>query len=298
MKRLSDNELIDELKRRFEENEKALFDLRKLTEKLTAVNKKLQESEALKSNFLSNVRNEINNPLTSIMGLSKQIFSSSSHNKDTAMSMARMIYSEAFDLDFQLRNILAAAEIEAGETELHVSLVDVCKIIQNTVDSYSHKITEKKLSANISFNCLSGSDKELFFKTDAEKLRLIVSNLLSNAIEYSFEGSQIEVDTHVHERNLYIYVKDSGAGIDTEDKEKIFDRFRQLEVGTTRCHRGHGLGLSITKDLVELLKGTISVSSTKGKGCGFTVVVAESESDDEIDIYSDDGNEFIFEEEL
>ncbi|MGD0281591.1 MAG: sensor histidine kinase, partial [Dissulfurispiraceae bacterium] len=101
----SDIELIEEMKKRFEEKNRALHDLRMMTRKLEDVNRKLQESEALKSNFLSNIRNEINNPLTSILVVAAEIAAVQGAGCEECISMAGIIYKEAFDLDFQLRNI-------------------------------------------------------------------------------------------------------------------------------------------------------------------------------------------------
>ena len=110
MHKPSDEELIEEIRQRFEFNQNALADLQALTQKLEQMNERLKESEALKSQFLSNIRNEINNPLTSIMGLSRQLITKPDAVENTAL-VGPMIYMEAFNLDFQLQNIFIAAEL-------------------------------------------------------------------------------------------------------------------------------------------------------------------------------------------
>jgi signal transduction histidine kinase len=144
MKRLTDDELIKELEERFAFNQKALEDLQNMTKKLEKMNSKLQESEALKSHFLSNIRNEINNPLTSIMGLSQQCLCNPSES-ERCTSVARMIYHEAFTLDFQLQNIFVAAELEAGEADPAFANVDVSTIIDRVVESQEFQISEKSM---------------------------------------------------------------------------------------------------------------------------------------------------------
>jgi len=299
MSKLTDIELIEEMKRRVEEKDKALYDLRMITRKLEDVNRKLQESEALKSNFLSNIRNEINNPLTSILVLADDIASVKDTNREECASMAGIIYTEAFNLDFQLRNIFVAAEIEAGEAFPAISNVDVHKLILGVIDAYRHVAHQKQVT--IDFDWASDSPPPNpplhYFKTDPGKLQIIVSNLLSNAVKYSPEGSKVRFKAWRHEGHLNILQEDSGIGIDEADQQAIFERFRQIETGTTKSYSGHGLGLSVIKALVELLNGTISVVSIKGKGSIFAVLIPESKAEAEVDVFSDEGNEFTFEGE-
>ncbi len=114
MKKLTDSELIEELNKRFKENEKAFNALKIMTKKLENLNAKLHDSETLKSSFLSNIKNEINNPLTSILLMSKELISGEPLDAETLSSLGRVIHSEAFSLNSQLRNIFAAAEFESG----------------------------------------------------------------------------------------------------------------------------------------------------------------------------------------
>jgi signal transduction histidine kinase len=277
-----------------DEGKSARHQMRNLMKALEEVNRKLEEAESVKTNFLSNIRNEINNPLTSIMGLSEQILHGLHPAPDVIQKIADTIYSEAFDLDFQLRNIFVAAELEAGEQVLNISNVEVNVLIQNTIHSFQRKADKKKLKISYSYkNSIPGREKK-YFKTDSQKLKLILSNLLCNAIEFSMDGGKIELQARMDDKYLVIILKDYGIGFDMKDQKTIFERFRQLDTGMRRKHTGHGLGLSITKDVVEFFGGTISVVSSKGKGSAFTVSVPEVEALEGIDVFSDDGNVFIF----
>ncbi len=292
MTKLTEQELLDELKRRFDEKQKALFDLGKATGKLEAVNKKLHESEALKSSFLSNIRNEMNDPLASILGLSKQLLTSTSTEREIMISVIDMIHSEAFNLDFQLKNIFAAAEIEAGDACPYVSNVDIKGLISNIAESFKYKLDSKNLNLDFVFDC---SDEEKFFRTDPTKLHLIISNLLSNAIEYSQDDGDVELKACMLKDGLAVSVTDVGIGIDGSNLKIIFDRFKQLETGLTKSHKGQGLGLSITRSYIELLNGTIAVSSHKDKGSTFDVTIPEAEYSNLEEAISEDSNEFVFE---
>jgi signal transduction histidine kinase len=110
------------------------------------VNAKLAESESLKSHFISNITNEIVNPFTSIVVLSKNILSVKEGDWDKVKRMASLIHSEAFNLDFQLKNIFAAAEIEAGELFMEVSNVKVDLLIEALLESFLPETTKKQLN--------------------------------------------------------------------------------------------------------------------------------------------------------
>jgi signal transduction histidine kinase len=285
-KELSDQELVEILQERLDSNRKSLFDLREITTVLEKTNARLQESEALKGHFLSNIRNEINNPLSSIMGLAREILDNSAANSKAAVC-APLIYDEAFNLDFQLQNIFIAAELEAGEAVPSFAKVDINNVIESVCETLIHQGNKKQITVR------NDTAPELFLTTDAQKLHLILTNLLTNAMEFGEIESEVLITAAIDDAKLQLSVTNSGVGIAPEAQERIFDRFRQLDEGTTKCHRGHGLGLSIVKALVELLGGTISLSSTAGEGCVVNLILPEQSS--EIDVVAQDSNLFLFE---
>jgi signal transduction histidine kinase len=289
VERRDDEALLNELRTRLEENRIAVANLRTMTQNLEALNEKLRQSEALKSDFLSNIRNEINNPLMSIMGLAKQVVDGKA-DAETARSMAGTIYHEAFDLDFQLRNIFAAAELEAGEAAMSVAQVDVASMVRGLIVSFGHKAAEKNVT--VLFEPCEGS---LSFKTDPDKLQKVLANLLANAIEFNREDKRVIVRAWRDAGRLNIAITDEGIGIPEADRKKVFDRFVQLDRGVRKRHKGHGLGLSITKALVEMLDGSVTLSGAEGQGSVFTVSIAELGTGQAVDVTSEDGNEFIFE---
>ncbi|MBF0165686.1 MAG: HAMP domain-containing histidine kinase [Magnetococcales bacterium] len=291
MDMLSDDELITELKKRFDQTKQALYDVKMISKKLEDVNHKLQLSEQVKSNFVSHMKNEINNPLSCILGLSQQL-KESSVDPATVAAVASLIYNEAFSLDFQLRNIFAAAELESGDTTLQVSMLDINTLISSTIESFKHLIDDKRLTVH--FTPQGDENRRLLFKTDAEKLGLTFSNLLSNAIEFNQEDGQITVRAEIVDDLLTLTVSDTGIGIDMSQLHRLFDRFVQGESGMRKSHKGHGLGLSITQAVLDLMQGTVSVNSPDRQGATFTISVPELPSDAEADAFSVDGNDFLF----
>lgn len=290
---LSDVELLNELKSRFIKNQQLRDEQTVLLMQLKTVNERLLASELLKSNFLSNIRNEINNPLASVLELSKNL-SRSGKDPETIQRSASLIFNEVFTLDFQLRNIFASAEIEAGECSLSVISVNTFSLINSVINSFLHQSNKKELTLHVNLNLPENG----LFKTDPEKLHLIISNLLSNAIQFCNTKGTISITAEISDKQLRIVLGDNGIGIDELQQEKIFDRFKQLEEGSTKTYGGHGLGLSVTKAALEILKGDISLRSKKGKGSEFSIMIPELEMENENDdIISIDGNDFLFNNE-
>lgn len=286
---LSDQELIRAVEARFEENRKALHDLRMTTAKLEEMNRKLQESEALKSHFLSNVRNEINNPLTAITGLAQQMLCGNVPATDMA-TVANDIYFEAFNLDFQLQNIFAAAELEAGEATPFPARVDVVNLVNGTFEIFTHQAKAK----NIELSCQLDAAPQ-HFVTDPEKLRIVLANLLANALEFSPAGASVTVRVALTGSNLSLAVRNTGVALDETAQKQIFDRFRQLDMGSTKQHRGQGLGLSVCRALAELLFGELNVTSgTAPLWCQFELSLAPFPA--EVSDSADDGNVFLFDD--
>lgn len=290
---LTDEELIQELTDRFAQSRKAFFDLSVVNRKLIEMNRRLEESEALKSNFLSNIRNEINNPLNVITGLAGQLATAGEEGGNIS-ALASLICSEANNLDFQLHNIFMAAELEAGELDPHFAMTDVTALVNDVVDSFSYSAARKSVSIELE---LQQTDAPLLFATDAEKLQIIMSNIMANAVEFNCEGGAVTVFVAIDTNGqLVCAFCDSGIGISEDDRSRIFDRFTQLESGATRTHRGHGLGLSITRALIDLLQGDIALYSMPGQGTLFIVTIPPATVGDNENTFAEGGNLFLFDE--
>jgi signal transduction histidine kinase len=203
---------------------------------------------------------------------------------------AFLIHNEVFNLDFQMKNIFAAAEIEAGAMRPHPTFVDLSRLIGEVCDSLSFKVEKKRIDLDV-----KQQGNESMFCSDAYMIHLIILNLLANAIEFSLEGGRVEIDIVASEEYLNVKIRDYGLGIDENDHKKIFERFTQLDQGSTKIHAGQGLGLSIAKELVETMGGTVALKSAIGDGSEFAVflpalVLPGYKSAD----ISENWNEFLF----
>lgn len=286
---LDDRSLMNELEKRFLDQKKTLTELQQLNDELILVNKKLEESEALKSHFISNISNEIVNPFSSIIGLSRNILQSKGENWEKVQHMVELIHSDAFNLDFQLKNIFVAAKIEAGEINPEFVKIDLQNIIDSIVDDFTYEAQKKGLSFHID------KQGEKYFISDPEKIKLIVANLISNAVKFSYNNTTIEVLVSNAKKSLKIAVRDYGTGISEKNRGIIYDRFKRVDSGINSENRGHGLGLSINKALIEALNGEINFETKENAGTTFTVSIPEP--DIETRDFAPDGNEFLFDSE-
>ena len=294
MSNLSDKQLLKEIRDRITDRRTFEAELKELSKDYQNVTKKLRESEALKSHFISNISNEIVNPFTSILGLSKSILSVEKHDWKKVVSMVALIHSEAFNLDFQLRNIFVAAKIEAGEVQPNIAKVNIRSLIQTVIDSFHIVARKMGIEISLQFNIEYGFGKNFYFKTDSEKLKLIVSNLINNALKYSYKDSKIIVNVWVEDDILNLSVQDFGTGISEKNQKIIFERFKRLDSGINSINRGHGLGLSITKALLDVLGGNIEIDSKKGEGSTFSISLPEAKNI--VEGFSGEGNDMFFDE--
>ncbi len=291
MKELSDEQLLAELKSRIEERQQSFKKLEEINEELSKVNQKLVESEQLKSNFLSNARNEIINPLSSILSLSQSIAFSENTDIAQIQKLATIIYKEAFDLDFQMNNIFSSAEIEAGEASCENYNIDFVDLVEKQISKYKNLAADKGLQLLLENNI---NDNEHHLKSDPSKIEMIISNLIVNAISWTDQPGDIIIRILNDGANKIFSVSDHGRGISKEDQSIIFDRFKSVDPSVHTKNKGHGLGLSIVKAFTEILDGEIKLESTPGKGSTFTLIIADTLTGGEIMGSSEWGQDFLF----
>ncbi len=276
------------------ENRKLKQEQKQLFEQLKKLNQKLEESDAFKSHFLSNISNEIINPFTSILGISQNILKLKDSQIAQIHAMTNLIYSEAFDLDYQLRNIFAAATIESGENNLELVNIKVQDFIEEIIENL--RLKAEKNALYFEFTHFFFIDR---FLTDADKLRRLLINLIVNAITFSKEKNKICIHTELNEEGLTFRVNNQGKPISEEDAQVIFDRFTKLDTSINSLNQGHGLGLSIVNDYVELLNGTLHFESNEKDGTTFSVNLPPIQNQEQNfymedeDIFSDDDTELF-----
>ncbi|MBN2685800.1 MAG: HAMP domain-containing histidine kinase [Pontiellaceae bacterium] len=249
-----------------QEHADQISSLQQIMKELEESNRRLVASEALKSRFLSNIRNEINNPLTVVIGAAANMLRS--EDPVLMRGQASLIYRESQLLSFQLENIFMAAELEAGELQPGLHPIAVDSLLQVVLDTFCTESDEKQLDIQLSTEL---SDEP--FYCDEQMLRMVFCNMIHNAIKFSPEQKPVIINARVENQVLHLSVTDRGKGIPVESFDQVFDRFRQLDEGPCKTYQGHGLGLSITKALVEVLGGSINIQSVLEQGTSLVVEI-------------------------
>jgi len=257
---------MKELKNLKEEN-------RKLQQQLQELNQKLEKSEGYKGYFISLITNEIINPFTSILGLSQGITQLSDDEINKARELAQIIYSEAFFLDFQLSNIFMAARLEAGEAIANPVVVDLISVMENLIDEFKTESLNKQVDIRFNANKLTNTDQ---FVTDPIIVKMVVANLISNAIKASKEGGSVVVDIKVDNGILNISVQDFGVGIEPQSLHELFERFKRVDETINSINTGSGIGLPVARGVLDLLHGDIAIESIPGEGSTFMVTIPEA----------------------
>ena len=297
MKEIKNKELIKLLKQRLDKAEVVEKENSYLLKQIEDLNIRLTEAEQFKSHFISNITNEIINPFSSVTGLAKTIMNLKGKDIEKAPVLASHIYSEAAFLDFQLNNIFAAANLEAGELLPEIAPVNIEEAINHSIGKLQYEMDKRNIKTDVSIEDPENSGRQYFFKTDPEKLKLIIINLISNAVKASKENGQIGIRAEVKGNNLTIKVSDNGNGIDKTELKRIFDRFYRSDKGINSLNPGNGLGLAVVKGLLDLLEGTIKIESEKGKGTTVTLILPEHDRDEQMfeeeGLFSD-GDEILF----
>ena len=250
-------------------------DLDRKVDELAQANLALFEMNRLKSDFLATMSHELRTPLNSIIGFS-EVLASSDQLSDRQKRYATNIQTSGKMLLGMINDILDLAKIESGKMEVRVedfSIRDVCEALAGLVRS----VAERK---NIDLECKLDEAIPLL-RQDPAKLRQIIYNLLSNALKFTPEGGRVTLRAQAEGRFVVLSVSDTGIGIAPEDREKIFEKFRQAGVPTggdgvlVREHQGTGLGLSIVRELTKLLGGDVHLASQPGQGSTFTVRIPQ-----------------------
>jgi PAS domain S-box-containing protein len=242
-----------------------ITDRKKMEEELISAKNKAEQSDMLKSAFLANMSHEIRTPLNGILGFTDILVKNNDLTQEEKNHYSSIIAKSAEGLLQVIDDILDLSLIEAGDMQIEVSSFNAEKTLNELSTLYSEKIDE--LNRNIKLEL--SIEKNVVIQSDENRLRQIFINLLDNAIKFTEKGEIKFGAERIGPDEIIFFVSDTGIGIPEEMHELIFDRFRQIDVSSTRGHSGNGLGLSIVKKLVELMKGKIWVESDGRKGTVF-----------------------------
>jgi len=233
---------------------------------LIVAKEKAEGSDRLKSAFLANMSHEIRTPLNSIIGFSELLIDAD-FPEDQKSEFIHHIINNGNNLLNIISDIVDISKIESGEITIRKTKIHVMKLLDEIRVMHMMQAEEKLIGLKFACFCAE-SEAEIFVLGDKERLYQIFNNLISNALKFTSKGF-IEVGCKQSGDMIQFHVKDTGIGIPSDYHERIFDRFRQVETSLTRKFGGNGLGLAISKNLIELMGGKIWVESELEKGSTF-----------------------------
>ncbi len=239
-------------------------DRKQMEADLIVAKERAEESDRLKSAFLANMSHEIRTPLNSIIGFS-ELLAYNDFDDQQKKNFVEQIIRNGNNLLNIINDIVDISKIEAGEITIRLTSIPVFEFIQDIRLMFSHRIELRGLQFRID---LPERTRNCLIYADYERLKQVFSNLIGNALKFTADGF-IEIGCRQLNKNLEFRVSDTGIGIAPEHHVQIFDRFRQVETSYKRKYGGNGLGLAITKNLVELMGGRIWLESDAGKGSTF-----------------------------
>ena len=243
--------------------------------------RKAEEANKSKSNFLATMSHEIRTPMNAIIGIAQMLLQKSDLPDEYSTALEK-IYISGTGLLGIINDILDMSKIETGKLEINAAMYSVPDLINDTVWLNKVRIGSKPKEQQLKL--LLDVDEKLPLKLIGDELRIkqILNNLLSNGIKYTKQGYVKLSVSHAQETNdvkLKFVVEDTGQGIKDEDFRRLFSEYSRFNAAANREIEGTGLGLNITKKLVEMMDGTITVQSEYGKGSVFTVEIRQTAGD-------------------
>jgi two-component system sensor histidine kinase/response regulator len=238
----------------------------KAKEELRQAKVRAEQADRAKSDFLANMSHELRTPLNSILGMTRLLQESGITGEQRTLT--ETVFASSATLLEIVNDILDLSKIEAGALELENIGTDLSYVLESVVDRLNPLAREKNLPPLAVENSPSP-----YVLADPARLTRILTNLVSNAIKYTNHGSiRIKTSHHLQDGTHIIYrceIIDTGIGIPADKHASIFEKFTQADTSTTRKYGGTGLGLAITKQLVELMGGSIGLTSDLNKGSTF-----------------------------
>lgn len=225
----------------------------------------LKKLEQMRKDFVANVSHELKTPITSIKGFAETLLDGAMKDEQTLEYFLSIIWKESERLQTLVQDLLDLSKIEQQGFRLHLETVDLADLLREIAVMFQQKSEEKGIDFYLH------APKSVYMEGDANRIKQIFINLITNALTYTPKGGKVELMIEEKEKEILVHVKDTGIGIDEQEIPRIFERFYRVDKARGRNSGGTGLGLAIVKHLVEAHHGHITVKSTVGKGTTFTV---------------------------
>lgn len=223
-------------------------------------------AKSARGEFVAHVAHELKSPLNVLRMYTEELLNADDLTEEFRVEAVNVIHDEVDRLSTLISNLLSLTKIEMGSLSIDRQRVKLNELLEDALNT----VSRSGLGADLQFRLRS--PRELSpVAVDKDLLRVAINNLLTNAIKYNRPGGEVTLAAEESDEAISIVVKDTGVGIDEGDVDRIFDKFFRSDCESVRKTSGHGLGLALARQIVELHHGTLSVSSVPGEGSEFVI---------------------------
>ncbi|PCD83021.1 two-component sensor histidine kinase [Lysinibacillus fusiformis] len=234
-------------------------------QKVQATHRKMEDSM---KKMLANISHDLKTPLTVVLGYIEMLQLQGSASEEERQRLLAGVHAKALEVLKIIHTFFDLAKLEAGDTDYPITKINVCEISRKNILSFYDMVTSMGLNITITI-----PETPMYALGNEEALDRVLNNLLSNALAYGADGNVIGLTVRNDETTIYIDVWDCGKGIDEYHIDSVFERMYTLEDSRNKSFQGSGLGLTITKRLVEMMDGSIQLSSIPYKKTIFTIAL-------------------------
>ncbi len=232
-----------------------------------------KEIEQLRNDFTAMLVHDLRAPLTSVLGFTDLISSSDDLTNEEKTEYLNIISISGRKMLALINDILDVSKLESGDIALNYSRVNLAQVITENIEKNHGLFIQKHLTVQ------KNLDETISIRIDQGKIDQVLTNLISNAAKFSFDNGVIKIDVSKNENSFICKITDTGTGIQENELPFIFEKYKQASTGKSHNFKGTGLGLYISRMMMEAHKGSISVESKPGFGTSFSLVFpAESSS--------------------
>ena len=228
----------------------------------------IRKLEKMRTEFVDNVSHELKTPVTAIKGFTETLLDGAMYERETCREFIEIINQEAGRLSRLIQDLLDLSRIEFKRVNAKRRKVDLLTIMRHTVVKMQGHVENSNLKL-----ILNLPEKTIPVKVDSDMIEQVLFNLIENAIKYTTAQGQITLEVDESEKNITVWVRDTGVGIPREDLDRVFERFYRVDKTRSRAMGGTGLGLSIVKHIIDFHGGSVGVESTSGIGSNFYFIL-------------------------
>ncbi|GHM98974.1 two-component sensor histidine kinase [Cytophagales bacterium WSM2-2] len=237
----------------------------------------LKKLEAFRKEFIADVSHELKTPIFAAQGFVHTLLDGAVNDKNVRGKFLKKAAKSLDGLDSLVQDLLTLSQIETGDIKMKFDRTDLFKLSEEVLDQFEEKAEQK----NITLKLIPDKHSKIWVHADEQRIEQVITNLVSNAINYTPDGGHVTVSFDVGKKNVTTFVTDTGEGIPPQHFHRIFERFYRVDKSRSREKGGTGLGLAIVKHILEGHSSKAEVESEVGKGSTFSFKLSRSKEDSE-----------------